>query len=316
MTALANTYTQAAVHVGLDVGVPNFLNQLYRMGITTQLPTYPASLLGAVNLSPMDMLGLYQVLSTGGFKHDIHTIRLVVDSQGRTVAGNSLKNQQVINASAAYLTNYAMQQVVKDGTAKAALTLGENLNLAGKTGTTNDYRDAWFAGYSGNNVSVVWVGRDDNQPTGLSGGSGALPLWINYMRQLKLTPVELTLPGNTEWQWMENGQGILSSEGCPRAIKVPVDTNNLPQETSECATAIYQRKQEERFAAQRVQDANELYQSQQQRLDNIQNQSNNAPASPPPENRPLNPEQRSESWLKKSVKDAKRAWNPVRARLG
>ncbi|MBR7540614.1 hypothetical protein KC221_30985, partial [Mycobacterium tuberculosis] len=69
-----------------------------------------------------------------------------------------------------------MQQVIKQGTAKAALALGDNLNLAGKTGTTNDYRDAWFAGYSGNVVSVVWVGLDDNKPTGLSGGNGALPM--------------------------------------------------------------------------------------------------------------------------------------------
>ncbi|MFO1382966.1 MAG: penicillin-binding transpeptidase domain-containing protein [Moraxella osloensis] len=141
-SALANSYNQAAVRVGMEVGIPNFLNQLYRMGISSPLPNYPSTLLGAVNLSPMDMLGIYQVLATGGLRHEIHTIRTIIDDQGRVVQGLEQKNQQVINPTAAYLTNYAMQQVIKQGTAKAALALGDNLNLAGKTGTTNDYRDA------------------------------------------------------------------------------------------------------------------------------------------------------------------------------
>ena len=128
------------------------------------------------------------------------------------------------------MINYALQDVVKNGTAKRVQSLGSNLNLAGKTGTTNDYRDAWFAGYSGNYVSVVWVGRDDNKPIGLSGGSGALPVWIDYMSRLKLTPVALPEPEGIEWLWLENNSGKLSNERCESARYLPVMSAYLPQE--------------------------------------------------------------------------------------
>lgn len=285
LTALANSYNQAAVHVGLEVGVPNVIAQLQKMGITTPLRNYPATLLGAINLSPMDMLGIYQVLATGGYKRNIHTIRSIVDNQGRIIQGDTLQNKQVLPIAPAYLTNYAMQQVIKNGTAKTALSLGDTLNLAGKTGTTNDYRDAWFAGYSGNYVSVVWVGRDDNQPTGLSGGNGALPMWINYMQRVPLLPVNLAPPDSIEWLWLENGQGTLSNENCPNAINVPVDTQYLPQDSSECAIRLYEAQQLARFNAQRVNNATELYQTQQQRLDNIAQANDSALA---PTNAPVN----------------------------
>lgn len=235
MTSLANSYNKNAVYAGMKVGVPKFINQLYRMGITTKLPEYPSTLLGAVDLSPMDMLGIYQVLATGGVKHDIHTIRSVVDSQGRIIQQNSTaKSKQVISPSATYLTNIAMQQVIKSGTAKSALTLGENLNLAGKTGTTNDSRDAWFAGYSGNYVNVVWIGLDDNKPIHLTGGTGALPMWINYMKRLHLSPVNLPKPDNIEYAWFANGAGYITEEGCGNAVYLPFDTKYRP-EVRECS---------------------------------------------------------------------------------
>ncbi|MFO1382967.1 MAG: hypothetical protein U1E91_01055 [Moraxella sp.] len=87
-------------------------------------------------------------------------------------------------------------------------------------------------------VSVVWVGLDDNKPTGLSGGNGALPMWMNFMKQQKLTPVNLIAPGNIEWLWMENGKSQLSNEKCPNAIYKIVDTDNLPQDSSECAVQV------------------------------------------------------------------------------
>jgi penicillin-binding protein 1B len=142
-----------------------------------------------------------------------------------------------------FLTNYALQQVVKEGTARRAQSLGSELNLAGKTGTTNDYRDAWFAGYSGNYVSVVWVGRDDNKPIGLGGGTGALPIWVDYMRRLKLTPVAMAEPEGIEWLWLENNSGKLSNERCANARYLPVMSAYLPEEASECALQLYQQEQ-------------------------------------------------------------------------
>ncbi|WP_199507078.1 MULTISPECIES: penicillin-binding protein 1B [unclassified Psychrobacter] len=240
-TALAKSYNQAAVRMGMEFGVDTFVRQLRRLGVKEEIPSYPSVLLGSVNLSPMDMLGVYQVFATGGFRTPIHSIRTVIDNQGRILQRTGLNTKRSIPPETNFLVNYALQGVVKDGTAKRIQSLGSNLNLAGKTGTTNDYRDAWFAGYSGNYVSVVWVGRDDNKSIGLSGGSGALPVWEDYMRRLKLTPVSMPAPEGIEWLWLENNSGKLSNERCPNARYLPVLANYLPREASSCALDIYQQ---------------------------------------------------------------------------
>lgn len=240
-TALAQSYNQAAVRVGMEFGVDTFANQLKRLGVKENIPNYPSVLLGSVNLSPMDMLGVYQVFATGGFRTPIHSIRTVIDDKGRILQRTGLNTKRTIPPDTNYLVNYGLQQVVKTGTAKRIQSLGSDLNLAGKTGTTNDFRDAWFAGYSGNYVSVVWVGRDDNKPIGLSGGSGALPVWYDYMNRLKLTPVALPEPEGIEWLWLENNSGKLSNERCPEARYLPVRSAYLPDEASSCAIAMYQQ---------------------------------------------------------------------------
>ncbi|WP_201548251.1 penicillin-binding protein 1B [Psychrobacter fjordensis] len=240
-TALSQSYNQAAVRLGMEFGIDTFAKQLKRMGVKEDIPPYPSALLGSVNLSPMDMLGVYQVFATGGFRTPIHSIRTVIDDRGRILQRTGLNTQRSIPPETNYLTNYALQQVVATGSAKRAKSLGSNLNLAGKTGTTNDFRDAWFAGYSGNYVSVVWVGRDDNKPIGLSGGSGALPVWVDYMDRLKLTPVSLPEPEGIEWLWLENNSGKLSNERCTDARYLPVLSAHLPEEASSCALGLYQQ---------------------------------------------------------------------------
>lgn len=240
-TALSQSYNHSAVRLGMEFGVDTFAKQLKRMGIKEEIPPYPSALLGSVNLSPMDMLGVYQVFATGGFRTPIHSIRSVIDDRGSILQRTGLNTQRSIPPETNFLINYALQDVVKNGTARRVQSLGSNLNLAGKTGTTNDYRDAWFAGYSGNYVSVVWVGRDDNKPIGLSGGSGALPVWVDYMNRLKLTPVALPEPEGIEWLWLENNSGKLSNERCENARYLPVMSAYLPQEASSCAVSLYQQ---------------------------------------------------------------------------
>ena len=240
-TALSQSYNRSAVRLGMEFGVDTFAKQLKRMSVKEKIPPYPSALLGSVNLSPMDMLGVYQVFATGGFRTPIHSIRSVIDDRGSILQRTGLNTQRSIPPETNFLINYALQDVVKNGTAKRVQSLGSNLNLAGKTGTTNDYRDAWFAGYSGNYVSVVWVGRDDNKPIGLSGGSGALPVWVDYMSRLKLTPVALPEPEGIEWLWLENNSGKLSNERCESARYLPVMSAYLPQEASSCAIGLYQQ---------------------------------------------------------------------------
>ena len=238
--ALANSYNQSAVNVGMEFGLRTFKRQMQQLGITRQLPDYPSLLLGAVDLSPMDMLGMYQVFASGGYHTPIHSIKQVISEKGQVLQriDDDIKTTARIPEDAMYVANFGLQEVVRSGTAKKAASLGE-LNLAGKTGTTNDARDAWFAGFSGNYVSVVWVGRDDNKPIGLTGGSGALPIWIDYMQRLNLMPVSFNKPEGVEWLWLDIHSGLLSDETCQNAIYIPLLTKTIPTSSSGCLSGMH-----------------------------------------------------------------------------
>lgn len=245
-TALARSYNQATVRLGWEMGVPSVINTLRQLGIEAEIPNYPSVLLGAVNLTPMEVLSMYQVYAGGGFGHPPTAIRAVVNAQGVPLQRYGLSMRQRIDPSYAYLINYGLQQVVDNGTARAALnSLPADLKLAGKTGTTNDTRDAWFAGYSGNYVSVVWLGHDDNRPIGLTGSSGALPVWTNLMKRLPLTPVNLAQPTNIVWYWLDEATGNLSAEGCAGAVLAPVTQRTVPTQMVACATQQYQYNQQD-----------------------------------------------------------------------
>lgn len=239
ITALANSYNQSAVNVGMEMELKNFHGQLRQFGIGVEIPAYPSVLLGAVELSPMDMLGMYQIFASGGYHTPIHSVKQVISETGQVLQSTASERKfQRFKPEHMYLINHAMSEVVKSGTAKKALELdkkfNQELHLAGKTGTTNDARDAWFAGYSGNYVSVVWVGRDDNQPIELTGGSGALPIWMNYMGRLNLAPNQFETPSKVSWTWLDNGTGLLSKETCPNAVYLPVLNEFMPQQGTDC----------------------------------------------------------------------------------
>ncbi len=236
--ALAHSYNQATVNLGWELGVPNVLTTIKQLGVSANLPQYPSVLLGAVDLSPLDVLTMYQTYAAGGFGYPITAIRSVVDSDNNTLTRIGLGVKQRVDPAANYLLNFALQQVVQQGTATSILNqLPATLNLAGKTGTTNDARDAWFAGYSGNYVAVTWVGHDDNRPTGLSGATGALPIWINLMKRLPLTPVAPPIPATVQWQWLDTASGKISAQGCGGAMYVPILSINANGPMTSCAEA-------------------------------------------------------------------------------
>jgi len=245
-TALARSYNQSTVRLGWEMGVPTVINTLRQLGVEADIPNYPSVLLGAVDLTPMEVLSMYQVYAGGGFGHPPTAIRAVVNAKGQPLQRYGLSMRQRIDPSHAYLINYGLQQVFETGTARGALSsLPADLKLAGKTGTTNDARDAWFAGYSGNYVSVVWLGHDDNRPIGLTGSSGALPVWSSLMRRLPLTPVNLAQPNNVLWYWLDSATGNLSAEGCAGAVLAPVTQRTVPTQMVTCAEQQYQYNQQD-----------------------------------------------------------------------
>lgn len=234
--ALSNSYNQATIRMGLEVGLPAVIATLKRLGVQQSLSAYPSLMLGAVDMSPLDVLSMFQVYASGGFRTPPRSIREVLDARGKPLRRYGLAVEQVADPAAVYLLNFALQQTMRSGTAAAAgQQLPADLVMAGKTGTTNDQRDAWFAGYTGNYLGVVWVGNDDNRPTGLFGASGALPVWIGTMRRLHPVSLVQAQPEDVEWEWGDMRTGQRSVEGCPDAVFVPFRRDTLPQELSPCA---------------------------------------------------------------------------------
>jgi penicillin-binding protein 1B len=233
--ALAHSYNQATINMGLALGVPAIIKTLQRLGVSQAIDNYPSLLLGTLELSPMDVLGQYQTYANNGFKVPLRSIREVVDSKNKIKKRYELSMEQIINPINSYLLSFAMQQTLRKGTAsKAYDTLPNTLVAAGKTGTTNALRDAWFAGYTGNYVAVVWVGHDDNHPTGLYGASGALPIWIQTMAALHPLSIETPLPEGLQMTKIDSANGLLADDTCARAIAVPLRIENVPTEKSSC----------------------------------------------------------------------------------
>jgi penicillin-binding protein 1B len=131
-----------------------------------------------------------------------------------------------------------LQEVMDKGTGRSAYKyLPKNLALAGKTGTSNELKDSWFAGFSGDYLSVAWIGRDDNKPSGLSGSSGALQLWSALMKQIAIQPVNLIAPDNIEMAWIDKN-GLLADYYCQGAKKYPFIKGSIPTEFSPCIASM------------------------------------------------------------------------------
>jgi len=233
--ALARSYNIPAVRVGLDMDVINVVEMLRRLGFERDLKPYPSLLLGAFEASPFEIAQVYASIAGGGFRIPLRTIREVTDSTGQSLQHYSLDVEKAVDPGPAYLITHAMQRVVQVGTATAVKKkLSSKLKLAGKTGTTDDYRDSWFAGFSGNRLAVVWVGRDDNKPTGLSGSSGALRVWIDLMAGLYLEPLDTPPPADVEKIRVDPRNGLRLSARCKRAQLVPFLVGSGPQRSTSC----------------------------------------------------------------------------------
>jgi penicillin-binding protein 1B len=188
--ALAKSYNLATVNLGLSLGIKRVADLLTNLGVSHRVQVVPSLLLGATSLSPLEVAQVYQTLAASGFRAPLRAIREVVDANGRPLNRYPLAVEQVARSDAVYLTVWAMQQVVQQGTATSLRkALPEGLTVAGKTGTTDELRDSWFAGFTGDKVAVVWVGRDDNQSSTFSGAAGALPVWGDIMASLDNQPL-------------------------------------------------------------------------------------------------------------------------------
>ncbi|MBC8651222.1 penicillin-binding protein 1B [Pseudomonas sp. MTM4] len=227
--ALANSYNLSTARLGLDLGVPHVLKTLERLGASPDWPAYPSMLLGAGGLRPIEVADMYQTLANGGFNTPLRGIRSVLAADGEPLSRYPFKIEQRFDAGAIYLTQYAMQRAMREGTGRSAYNhVPRSLTLAGKTGTTNDSRDSWFAGFSQDLLAVVWLGRDDNGKTSLTGATGALQVWADFMRRADPLPLQAALPENVEMAWVDARTGEGTLENCPDAVQIPYIRGSEP----------------------------------------------------------------------------------------
>lgn len=241
--SLAKSYNLSTARLGMEIGVDKVLNTVRQLGVETDALPYPAVLLGSLTLSPMQVSQMYQTLADQGFYSPLHSILSVQDENNEPLQQYPIRVERRIDASLTYLINANMQEVVSMGTGKGlSRYIPSRYNIAGKTGTTNELRDSWFAGYGNNLVAVVWLGRDDNKPAGLTGSSGALKVWGRMMKQLDIGALEQNQPEGIKWFWVDSINQLQLSGRCHNAEYLPYIKGTEPKEIQSCDSGQFDNK--------------------------------------------------------------------------
>lgn len=220
---LAKSLNVPTVALGMQLGISNVVETFTKLGVDQQeIRPVPSMFLGSFTLTPIQVAQMYQTLTNSGKKASLSALRSVIDLDGKVLFESIPRVKQAVDQQAAWLTTYAMKRGVLEGTGRYLQNQFSWAALAGKTGTSNDTRDSWFVGVDGREVTTIWVGRDDNKPTQLTGSSGALRIYAEYLKQR--VPQKLILPwpkGITTLGFANNGKGGLELD-CNNKQKLPV----------------------------------------------------------------------------------------------
>lgn len=241
-TALAKSYNLSTVRLGLELGSKTVIETLRRLGIQADINPYPSMFLGAVELSPLAVSSMYHTLANKGFRVELRSIRAVLNAAGTPLQRYALSIEQVIDEPSSYLINYVLQEAVSQGTGKNLVNIvGKDLGVAGKTGTSDELRDSWFAGFTDEHLAVTWVGNDDNLPTTLTGSTGAMRVWGNIMKTVDTRPLLLAPPEGIETLWIDQQTYSLGSESCEFAVEIPFVIGSAPVEKAPCAVGVIEK---------------------------------------------------------------------------
>jgi len=233
--ALAHSYNVPTVRLGLDLGLPAVVDTLVELGGEPPQHVYPSMLLGAVPQSPMQVAQMYETLASGGYRIPLRAVRAVTKSNGDPLKRYPLAVDRAFDDTGVYLITKGMQRVVEQGTAQLlSHWIPGSVHAAGKTGTTDDTRDSWFAGFTGDKLGVVWVGRDHNGRTGLTGATGAMQVWGQTFSHLQLQPLNPVAPESIKQVWVEENTGELAAAGCEGAVELPYVAGYAPDKKAPC----------------------------------------------------------------------------------
>jgi len=236
--ALSESLNVASVYLGMEIGLPRVLKTFEELGMPRP-PQNPSVLLGSVELPPLSVAQLYNSFANGGFRTPLRAVRRVLDAEGKAIKSFDLEVTPVADSATVHQLNRMLVHAIDHGTGRAArAALGPDVIVAGKTGTSSDFRDSWFAGFSASHLAVVWVGYDDNRPTGLTGSAGALAVWAQLMQRLGTQSWEEPTPESLEDATIEFGSGLSANAQCggEDLILVAVPTGTVLPLRAGCGT--------------------------------------------------------------------------------
>lgn len=237
--ALAESMNLATVRLGLDLGLPKVAATLQRLGLDTPPTLNPSLLLGTVEMTPLEVVQVYTALANGGFRARLRAVHAVVDEHGRPLKTFKVQVEEAAPSAAVYQLDRMLMLVTTNGTARdVGSHLPKGLVVAGKTGTSSDTRDSWFAGFTGSYLSVAWVGYDDNRVTGLTGAAGAMLVWADTMARLKSASFQPVPPELVEDHWIGFEDGLETIPGCGAgAVVVSVPKGTALPARADCISS-------------------------------------------------------------------------------
>jgi len=202
----------------------------HRLGIDSDIQAVPSVGLGTSEVTLLELTSAYGVFATSGMRTKPLSIKAIYDHNGNLLEEAEFEPQQVLDAMTAYLINWTLNQAMIQGTAQAAITLGMTGGYAGKTGTTDEGKDAWFIGYSPKIVCGVWIGDDTPRASGLTGPSHALPLWMSFMKRsgLERSAQSFEIPQGIQFKKIDQTSGLLARSGCPDVATMPFAGDTFP----------------------------------------------------------------------------------------
>ena len=220
-TALEKSLNSATVRIAKDVGINKIRDVAYRLGIESTLPALPSMVLGGIEVTPLELGRAFSTLANNGVRPQPLAVKQVMDQGQRVLEKRDIRVEKVITPQLAFMINYLMKGVLDRGTGYGARSLGFDRPAAGKTGTTNDLKDAWFVGYTPDLLAVVWVGFDNQSKLGLSGAQAALPIWTDFMKRATagMPANDFIPPPGVKMIDIDPASGYRATPRCPQVIR-------------------------------------------------------------------------------------------------
>jgi penicillin-binding protein 1B len=230
--ALALSLNVATASVGEKVGFERVVELWQSMGMKSRIEPYPSLVLGSFEVTPLELATAYAIVAGGGKRVEPRFFTAIEDHSGEKLAENRPRSRQVVSPESAFLVTDILRTAIDAGTGREIRARGLAVDLAGKTGTTNDTRDAWFVGYTPELLAVVWVGYDDNHELGLSGAEAALPIWARFMKAVVAGEDRDSFlpPAGIAVAEIDPATGKRATKSCPRRVREVFRKETAPRE--------------------------------------------------------------------------------------